>query len=286
MRALGLHAMRVCLTVVLGILASATLVRFSPGSGTDQRQLDLRLSESSLAELRKERAAGNSLPAFYLKYAAGLLRGDLGYSTTFARPVRDLFAERVPETLRLVALGLLGGWLVALSAAGLVCLARSRLLENLGTVLAGFLLAIPAAVLALVFLFAGGAAPAALAAILTPRIYRQAFDLLKAAYALPHVLSARARGVGPLRLLARHALPAAGPALSALAGVSVAICFGAAIPVEVICDAPGIGQLAWQAALARDLPVLVNLTLLLTLVTVLAGTLSQTTAPEPLRGCP
>jgi ABC-type dipeptide/oligopeptide/nickel transport system permease component len=33
----------------------------------------------------------------------------------------------------------------------------------------------------------------------------------------------------------------------------------------------GIGQLAWQAALARDLPLLVDITILVTLVTLLAN---------------
>jgi ABC-type dipeptide/oligopeptide/nickel transport system permease component len=31
-----------------------------------------------------------------------------------------------------------------------------------------------------------------------------------------------------------------------------------------------VGQLAWQAALARDLPLLMNITILVTLVTLLA----------------
>ena len=39
----------------------------------------------------------------------------------------------------------------------------------------------------------------------------------------------------------------------------------------MICDSPGIGQLAWQAALSRDLPVLVNMTLFVTLVTLTAN---------------
>ena len=38
-----------------------------------------------------------------------------------------------------------------------------------------------------------------------------------------------------------------------------------------LCGLPGIGQLAWQAALSRDLPLLVNLTVLVTLVTLLAN---------------
>jgi peptide/nickel transport system permease protein len=57
----------------------------------------------------------------------------------------------------------------------------------------------------------------------------------------------------------------------ALAGITVSIALGASIPVESLCGLPGIGQLAWQAALSRDLPLLVNLTLLVTLVTLLAN---------------
>jgi ABC-type dipeptide/oligopeptide/nickel transport system permease component len=57
----------------------------------------------------------------------------------------------------------------------------------------------------------------------------------------------------------------------ALAGITVSVALGASIPVEALCGLPGIGQLAWQAALSRDLPLLVNLTVLVTLVTLLAN---------------
>ena len=59
----------------------------------------------------------------------------------------------------------------------------------------------------------------------------------------------------------------------ASAGVTVSIAFGAAIPVEVVCDYPGLGQLAWKAALARDVPLLVNLTLIIALVFVFVNLL-------------
>jgi peptide/nickel transport system permease protein len=57
----------------------------------------------------------------------------------------------------------------------------------------------------------------------------------------------------------------------ALAGITISIALGASIPIESLCGLPGIGQLAWQAALSRDLPLLVNLTVLVTLVTLLAN---------------
>jgi len=86
-----------------------------------------------------------------------------------------------------------------------------------------------------------------------------------------HILAARAKGIGPLRILLWHVLPVGAPELVALAGVSVSVAIGAAIPVEALCGIPGIGQLAWQAALGRDLPLLVTITVLVTLVTLIAN---------------
>jgi ABC-type dipeptide/oligopeptide/nickel transport system permease component len=55
----------------------------------------------------------------------------------------------------------------------------------------------------------------------------------------------------------------------------VTLAFGASIPVEALADSPGLGQLAWRAALGRDLPVLVMITLMLTAITVLANALAD-----------
>ena len=51
--------------------------------------------------------------------------------------------------------------------------------------------------------------------------------------------------------------------------------FGASIPVETLCDLPGIGQLAWKAAMARDLPLLVTLTMLIAVLTQLCNAVSD-----------
>jgi peptide/nickel transport system permease protein len=102
-------------------------------------------------------------------------------------------------------------------------------------------------------------------------VYRYARNLLAKAHSLPHIVTARAKGLSELRILFWHVLPVAGPPLLAVAGVSVSIAVGAAIPVEALCGLAGVGQLAWQAALARDLPLLTNLTILVTLVTLLAN---------------
>jgi peptide/nickel transport system permease protein len=70
-------------------------------------------------------------------------------------------------------------------------------------------------------------------------------------------------------------LPAISPQLLALAAASVSLAIGAAIPIEAICDVPGLGKLAWNAAMARDLPLLVNLTMIVAVATTAATAVSE-----------
>src|SRR5260370_9452422 len=94
-------------------------------------------------------------------------------------------------------------------------------------------------------------------------------------YHQPQVLAARARGLRSGAIFGRHVLPVAAPPLLALLGVSFAIPFAAAIPIEALCDSPGLGQLAWQAALSRDLPLIGNVTLVVYLVIPPANALAE-----------
>jgi peptide/nickel transport system permease protein len=137
--------------------------------------------------------------------------------------------------------------------------------------LTGVLISVPSAVLAILVFNLGGPVRAIVALVVFPRVFDYLRNLLRDAYSQPHILMARAKGLGNARILFRHVLPVAAPQLLALAGVSATMAFGAAIPVETLCDIPGIGQLAWKAALARDLPVLVVLTAIVTLVTQLCN---------------
>ena len=55
----------------------------------------------------------------------------------------------------------------------------------------------------------------------------------------------------------------------------MSLAFGASIPIEVICDSPGVGQLAWRAAMDRDLPLLVTITVLVALMTLVVNSLAD-----------
>ena len=265
------QARRILLTALVGGLLGATLVRLGPGFGVDEREFDARLNAQSQQAIRAERASDNNIALFYGRYLSGLVQGDLGFSRSLNRPVSELLKERLPLTLGSLAYGVVGGMSIGLVLALASVWWHAPGSDLVPAVLSGLSLALPAALIALVFLWMGAGGRWAIALVVFPHVYRYAKNLLVAAYHAPHVLAAEAKGLSPARVLFAHVFTPAAPQLAAVAGISVSLAFGASIPIEVICDTPGVGQLAWKAALDRDLPLLVNITVLVTLMTLVVN---------------
>ena len=283
LRAIGQQLITIALTALLGGLLGATLVRLAPGFGIRESDLDARLSAETRQALHQQDISQGSLLAYYGHYLSRLAQGDLGFSPSMNRPVSELLRDRLPETFESIAIGVGGGWLLGLALALPATWKRSPIYETSATLVAGLFVCIPSAVLALLFLVIGTPGKIAIALIVFPKVFRFSRNLLITTYGMPHVLTAKARGLSRVRILLWHVLPnIAGPML-ALAGVTVSIALGAAIPVEVVCDYPGLGQLAWKAALSRDLPLLVNMTLIIALVTVAANSFSDLLTPTATR---
>jgi peptide/nickel transport system permease protein len=265
------HALALFATVLLGGLLSATLVRLAPGFDTDEQELDPHLSAQSVQALRESHRQEHNIFHFYFSYMNRAAHGDLGTSLALGQPVRTLLHDRAPLTMRLLVVGLALGWLAALTLALSAAWLRLSSYDLVTALISGTFLCLPAAVLALLSVLWNVPGSLAIALIVFPRIYRYARNLLAKSYSLPHIITARAKGLGEARILFWHVVPSVAPQLLAVAGVSVSMAVGATIPVEALCGLPGVGQLAWQAALARDLPLLVNITILVTLVTLLAN---------------
>jgi len=270
-RRIARHGFAIVATVLLGGLLSTALMRLAPGFDVDEAQLDPHLNSASVQALRQTRLEQHNIFRFYLHSLQRAVHGDLGTSLSLGQPVSTLLRERAPLTLRLVGIGLLLSWTMAMAMALTAACLRVAAYDALTTVVSGAFLCIPAAVLALLSVLWNVPGALAIGLIVFPRVYRYARNLLSKAYSLPHIITARAKGLSELRILFWHVVPVVGPQLLAVAGVSVSIAVGAAIPVEALCGLAGVGQLAWQAALARDLPLLTNLTILVTLVTLLAN---------------
>lgn len=273
---LGLRRLLVLLCLgLIGALISATLVRFAPGNGVSERELDPRWRADSVEALRQQQALHQGLPAFYFHYLAALAHGDLGESESLKRPVRELLRQRLPVTGSSVVRGLGVAWLAAALLASLGIASRGWFFEASTTAFNSLLLSLPSAVVAMLAVQLRTPVFFAIAIAVFPRLYSYIRNLLVRSYDQPHVLAARARGLGSRAIFLRHVLPMAASPLLALLGVSFAIAFGAAIPIEALCDSPGLGQLAWQAALSRDLPLIVNVTLVVALVMLAANSLAD-----------
>jgi ABC-type dipeptide/oligopeptide/nickel transport system permease component len=275
LRRLLIRISAVVITLLLGTLISATLVRLAPGFDSDESKLDSRLSAETVAALSANKQSQHNLALFYVTYFRKALGGDFGNSSALGKPVRELIGERLPQTLRTCGLGLVAGCMFGFLLAFATATFRSLVPGLLTGATAGILLCVPAAVIALATVYANAPAGIAIAAIIFPKVYRYSRNLVGRVYEMPHVLTAVAKGVGPLRLLLCHVIPVCANQLAAVLGIAVTLALSAAIPIEALCGVPGIGQLAWQSALARDLPVLVTLTALVAAITILCNSVAD-----------
>lgn len=268
----------VCAFVVSLLLAGflgTGLICLAPGLGTDERELDGRLNEDSIKAIRSEGDSGRNVFGVYGRYLKGIATGDLGVSRSLNRPVKELLTERLPATAKLAGFGLAAGWTLALVVAASTVVIRNSAFRLLASASGGLLLCAPSALLTFALMLAKVPAALGIAAVVFPRVFRYLASLLQASEAAPFVLAARARGVSRIRLLATEIVPATLPGLIAVTGAAFNIAIGACIPIEVLCDQPGMGQLAWKAALSRDLPLLINVTLAVSAMTLLANRTSD-----------
>jgi peptide/nickel transport system permease protein len=268
------------LTVMAGGLISATLARYAPGFGIDDRQLDARLSRESIAAIRDLHPEERNVAAYYANSLRRALHGDLGNSRSFNRPVRQLLSERSAVTVRVAGEGLALSWLAACVMVLASWMFRSPTFAGSITFLAGTLLCLPAAVMALLAILLNAPGYLVVALIIFPKVHRYLGHLVADARQMPHILTAQSKGISELRLLCWHVAPVVKRETLALVGVSVGLALGAAIPVEALCGIPGLGQLAWQSAMARDLPLLIDLSLLVVACVTLANSGADLLAEE------
>ncbi len=80
------------------------------------------------------------------------------------------------------------------------------------------------------------------------------------------VLTARARGLPESRILFRHILRTASPAITTQAILAITGSFGGALVTEIVFNWPGIGLLTYMAIFSNDLPVIIGITFVLTII--------------------
>ena len=222
----------------------------------------------------------------FTDYATRAARGDLGVSLRSSLPVGTLIRERLPATVELTVAALLIAVAVAIPAGIVSAVKRGSALDRLAMVGAVAGQAVPIFWLALLLIaffgvylrwlpvFGRGSLahlvlPAvSLSTVILGRLARLVRSSMLEVLGQDYVRTARAKGVGEVRVLAGHALKNAAIPIVTLLGLQFAQLLGGAVVTETIFAWPGIGRLVVEAIFNRDFPVVQGVVLVVSLIFV------------------
>jgi peptide/nickel transport system permease protein len=286
------------------LVATVTFLLISVAPGDFASRLnDPRIPPAARLRWRRQFGLDRPLPLRYASWLASAATGDLGTSWTYKQNVTTVLAEVLPNTLVLTSLGL------ALEFIGGVTLAIAQLrrphgvadrLITLATLTAYALptFGVALALIALLSYRLQILPPSHMFSLEGemargwPRMLDLARHLVLPVTAIgvtgvggvarylrgsllderreQYVLAARARGCSPRQALVRHALPNALLPLITMMGMSLPFLVSGSLVIEVVFSWPGMGQVMFNAALSRDLPLLLGGTIVAT-ISVVAG---------------
>jgi peptide/nickel transport system permease protein len=222
----------------------------------------------------------------FTDYVTRAARGDLGVSLRSSLPVALLIRERLPATVELTVAALLLAVAVAIPAGIVSAVKRGSALDRLAMVGAVAGQAVPIFWLALLLIaffgvylrwlpvFGRGSLahlvlPAvSLSTVILGRLARLVRSSMLEVLGQDYVRTARAKGVGEVRVLAGHALKNAAIPIVTLLGLQFAQLLGGAVVTETIFAWPGIGRLVVEAIFNRDFPVVQGVVLVVSLIFV------------------
>jgi peptide/nickel transport system permease protein len=90
-----------------------------------------------------------------------------------------------------------------------------------------------------------------------------------------YVTTARSKGLANLTVIGRHAFRNALLPLITIVSLRLPVLVGGAIVVEAVFQWPGMGQLSVQAIQQRDYPVLMGLTIMISIIVLVANLLAD-----------
>lgn len=246
------------------------MVRAAPGGPFDDERT---LPPEIEANIAKAYHLDEPLPAQFVRYLSGVLRGDLGPSYRYRdHTVSDLIGNAFPLSLKLGAMAMLLALLIGIAAGSFAALRRNSTVDRLTMALSMTGISVPVFVIApvMVLLFAvklqwlpaGWSGNEGIARFVLPVV---TLALPQIAYiakltrasmidvlASNFVRTARSQGLGAYAVIRYHALkPAMLPVLSYMGPAIAAILTGSVV-VEEVFGIPGLGQFFVRGALNRD----------------------------------
>ena len=279
-------------TLLIGVsLLSFIFLQIAPGDYFQEMQLNPQISQATVERMRAQYGADKPMLVRYGRWLASAAHGEFGISLAYGTPVGPLLWDRARNTLLLAAAATFLSWVLAVSLGVLCAMAPGSSFDRCCSVASSFLLSVPELLLCLALLaiavrtgwFPSGGARS-LGGEQTGVWFQQTKDLAShlvlpvAALVLgtlpilllhvrnalfevldsPFVRAAVGHGMSRFTILFRYALPVGANALISLFGLSIGSLLSVSLVTEVIMSWPGLGPLLLEAALARDVYVVIG----------------------------
>jgi peptide/nickel transport system permease protein len=269
---------------VLSLLAVSIVVfaitSVLPGDAA-QEQLGQDATPEALTALRKEMGLDKPAAERYVRWLAGVVRGNPGLSPVTGGSVGEMIGSRLPASLLLAALTAAFSVPIALVLGILCALWRGSAFDRVVSMTSVAVVSVPeflvATLAVLVFavhlkwlpalsytidnssvvdLLRSLAMPVvSLGSVIVAQMLRMTRAALIDQLREPYIEMVRLKGASPARAVLAHALPnAVGPIANAIA-LSLSYLLGGVIIIEVIFNYPGIAKLMVDAVAQRDMPL-------------------------------
>lgn len=296
------------LTLFLVTLIVYGLIRNMPGTPLTMAEANMDPSKKISAEdqERLRKAYGLDKPWYlaYFYWLNNLRKADLGSSFQERRPVLKVIGENLKPTLLLSGTSILLAFLISVPMGLYSTMRSGKLDERASSLVLYALYSLPTYVTALFLLQFFYYQLRDTAWQLKPGMYSDhhaelssfaqmadigwhlllplicltygslAYDSrfvkanMEEAIRQDYIRTARAKGVGPLRVLVHHAFRNTLLPFITLLGLSLPGVLGGAILIERIFSWPGMGTLFFTAITNRDYPVIMGLTLMFSVLTL------------------
>jgi peptide/nickel transport system permease protein len=272
----GLIVVMLLVAVIVFIIA-----RVVPGDPAAV-MLGSSATPADVAALRERLGLDQPLVVQFLLYLRQIVTGDLGQSLFLNRPVLQAMGDRAELTGLLTVMSAAIATLIGVPVGVVSAVRRGSLLDQTATALSMFAASLPSFWVGLTlieylavktpwFPVAGWGDPGAgfgehLRHLVLPAV---ALGLPNSALIIrftrtamldvlgdDYVRTARAKGLGPMRVVVHHALRNALIPVLTVIGLTVATLIGGAIVTETVFGLPGVGNLIVSAVLRRDYPVI------------------------------
>lgn len=285
------YILRRCFYAIFVLFGVATVVFFITRLTGDPVSIMLPPDASVQQEQDLRHALGFDKPLLeqYGIYILHLLQLDLGTSLRYGEPIYRLILERMPATLQLAGAALLFSLIIAIPAGIIAALKRGTAIEKgvVSFVVIGQSVPVFWVGMLLVLLFAvklkilptggiGGMSHLILPAIalgihllaLVTRLLRAS---LSDALGSDYVRTARAKGLLPGKVVAKHALRNSLLPVVTIVGLEIGSLLGGSVVTETVFAWPGVGQLLVQSIYNRDYPLVQGAIIILAGIFVLVN---------------